>query len=545
MKSEPAQSEPAPEPVETSTNQWGIIFRNTAYILAALLIFLFALDLMISSLQLLGTRAAETIILATSNPFLGLFIGLLITAVIQSSSAVTSMVVALVASGSMTIESAVPIIMGANVGTTITSTIVSLGFITRKKEFMRAVAAGTYHSFFNILTVVILFPLEYYYGLLSRLSTFFASTFFNQPNEPIRTQFSFLGNGFSPIVNLIVTSIGNGFILAVLAIALLFGSILFFRKVLSNQLGFGSQDRFQRFFFRNRTKSFAWGLLTTAAIRSSTVTTSLVVPLVAKKLVKLREAAPFIMGANVGTTITAFIAAAFNSNAAISIAISHFLFNFIGVIFFLPTPIIRDIPIRLAKGLGRLTLKYRLAGFVYLLLTFFFIPFTLIYAHRDVAEVRELTYEKNDFTKRERTFYKIVTRSYQNQQVSSWIVYDQMQPDPSTPLQIYSVYRRKNVIFMDNELFELNKPGFCRDGEEKTGKYQLCIREIIPYIAVQPGLEFDSVYVFEKKFYRPSPDSISNLIYVSGRENMIVKKEKRNSKGQVLVTETLFNRQQK
>src|SRR6267378_337887 len=140
---------------------WKIFLRNTASIIAALLIFLFALDLMISSLQYLGKVAAESIILATSNPFTGLFIGLLITALIQSSSAVTSMVVALVASGSMTIEGAVPIIMGANVGTTITSTIVSLGFITRKKEFMRAVAGGTYNSLFNILTVFIMFPLEY------------------------------------------------------------------------------------------------------------------------------------------------------------------------------------------------------------------------------------------------------------------------------------------------------------------------------------------------------------------------------------------------
>src|SRR6478609_9835750 len=158
------------ESIPSEQNRWRLILKNTAYILAALFIFLFALDLMISSLQHLGKTAAETIILATSNPFTALFIGLLITAIIQSSTATTSMTVALVASGSLTLESAVPIIMGANIGTTITSTIVSLGFIGKKKEFSRAVAAGTYHDFFNILTVVILFPLEYYYGFLSSLS---------------------------------------------------------------------------------------------------------------------------------------------------------------------------------------------------------------------------------------------------------------------------------------------------------------------------------------------------------------------------------------
>ncbi|MEJ0057407.1 MAG: hypothetical protein WDN75_18170 [Bacteroidota bacterium] len=87
--------------------RWKTILRNTAYIVGALLIFLFALELMLSSLQFLGKTAAETIILATSNPFTALFIGLLITAIIQSSTATTSMTVALVASGSLTLESAV------------------------------------------------------------------------------------------------------------------------------------------------------------------------------------------------------------------------------------------------------------------------------------------------------------------------------------------------------------------------------------------------------------------------------------------------------
>ena len=104
--------QPIPDPAPTPPLSWKVVVRNTAYIIGALLIFLFALELMLSSLQHLGKTAAETIILATSNPFTALFIGLLITAIIQSSTATTSMTVALVASGSLTLESAVPIIMG-------------------------------------------------------------------------------------------------------------------------------------------------------------------------------------------------------------------------------------------------------------------------------------------------------------------------------------------------------------------------------------------------------------------------------------------------
>ena len=541
-KSIPTESEIEITPTE---NRWKIILRNTLYILAALFIFLFALDLMISSLQHLGKTAAETIILATSNPFTGLFIGLLITAIIQSSSATTSMVVALVASGAITLEGAVPIIMGANVGTTITSTIVSLGFITKKNEFRRAVAAGTYHDFFNILTVIILFPLEYYFGFLSGLASTIASYLFNQPIVPPKGNFSLLGSGFNPIIDFLVSSIGNGFLLALVSFGLLFGSILFFRKVLTNLLGFGSQERFQQFFFQHPLKSFGWGLITTAAIRSSSVTTSLVVPLVAKKVVKLRKAVPFILGANIGTTITAFIAAMSNSNTAISIAIAHFLFNFIGVLIFFPIPFVKDIPIRLASGLGRLTLKYRLAGFLYVILMFFFIPFTLIYLNKDAVAIHELTYEKQNFKTQHKEYYKIVTKTYQNQSITSWSIYDQLKDDHQDPSKIISVYRKRNMLFINNELYELNKPGFCKDGEDENGRYRMCIRDIMPRLVINPTLSVDSVYVFEKQQYQPSEDSISSWSYISATQNILVKKETRDKSGKVFSKEELFSVEKK
>lgn len=512
--------------------RWKTFLRNTAYILAALVIFLIALELMLSSLQHLGRTAAETIILATSNPFTALFIGLLITAIIQSSTATTSMTVALVASGSLTLESAVPIIMGANVGTTITSTIVSLGFLPKKKEFRRAVAAGTYHDFFNILTVIILFPLEYYFQFLSRLSLYIATTFFNQPIGPIQGNFSLLG-GLSEITDWLVTIIGNGFVLIVLSLVLLFGSILFFRKVLTNLLGFGSPERFQRFFFRSPLKSFAWGVLTTAAIRSSSVTTSLVVPLVAKKIVKLPSAVPFILGANIGTTISAFVAAMVNSNTAISIAIAHFLFNFFGVLIFFPIPGLKEIPIKLANGLGRLTLKYRLAGLLYLLVMFFFIPFSLIYFNRDAVTVTELTYQRTE--NNQKSFFTVIVKTFENQSLSSWIVYKGEKS--SEPAQIYSVHKRNNLLIINNELFEMNKPGFCRDGEDGKGKFKMCISEILPQLSMGTELSFDSVFVFEKRHEGLHSDV--TLYYISATANLLVKKEMRDALGNLTTREVL------
>jgi solute carrier family 34 (sodium-dependent phosphate cotransporter) len=359
--------------------------RIFLYIAGALLLFFFALDLMISSFQHLGKEIVQTFINATLNPFTGLFIGLLITAILQSSSTTTALAVAMVGSGSLTLESAVPIIMGANVGTTITSTIVSLGFINRKKEFKRAVAAGTYHCFFNLLTVLILFPLEYYYGFLSSISANIAGYFFSPGSRGNTSEISGWWSGFSPVIDLLVLWISNGFVLVTLSFVLLFTSILLFRKVISDLLKARSPEAFSRFFFDNGIKSFGWGTLTTAAIRSSTITTSVVVPIVAKKIASLRQAAPFIMGANVGTTITAFIAVILNANAsgAASIAIAHFLFNLIGVLIFFPIPALRKLPIELANGLGKISLRYPLACFVFILLTFFCIPFSLIYFNQD------------------------------------------------------------------------------------------------------------------------------------------------------------------
>ena len=315
-----------------------------------------------------------------NNPFVGLFIGLLITAILQSSSTTTSLAVAFVASGAITPQSAVPIIMGANIGTTITAMIVSLGFISKKKEFKRATAAASYHVFFNLLTAAVLFPLEYNGEFLSRLSGKISQQIFAPAAKLVPVPG--LPKGiFDQLAELLNRFLPSPFIVIAAALILLFLSILLFRRLISNLLKAKSPEAFSRFFFTNHWKSFGWGLLTTAAIRSSTITTSIVVPIVAKKIATLKQAAPFIMGANVGTTVTAFIAASFYgyTQSAVSIAIVHFLFNFIGVILFLPIPFLNMIPLRLAAGLGKITMRYRLAGFIFLLLIFFIIPFSLIY----------------------------------------------------------------------------------------------------------------------------------------------------------------------
>lgn len=506
------------------TSTWWPRIQKTLYILGTLILFVFALDLMISSLQHLGKTAAETILLATSNPFTGLFIGLLITAMIQSSSTATSLVVALVASGSITIDSAIPILMGANIGTTITSTIVSQGFINKKKEFRRAVSAGTYHDFFNILTALILFPLEYYYGFLSNLSGYITSNFFTIGRATDPGVYTPLWTGFTPVIDFLVNLIPSGFLLALFSFGLLFSSILLFRRLISRLLMASSPQKFSRFFFKNNAKSFFWGLVTTAAIRSSTITTSVVVPIVAQKIITLRKAAPFILGANMGTTITAFIAAALNasSSSAITIAIAHFLFNLIGVMIFYPIPFLRNIPLALANGLGKLTMQYRLAGIVHILVIFFFIPFSLIYLNRDSTEVLELTYKQVNHRTGEISTYRIISKQQVNSQSGEWLVFRRNTIDPD---EIFPVYKKNNVLFINKEMIPFNEPGFCWDGENKEGKYQLCVVEIQSRFMLNQELAFDSVYIYSQRYY-DHPDSVTSRVYVSARYPVVLKTER-------------------
>jgi sodium-dependent phosphate cotransporter len=499
-------------PLQPASQNWEQT-RKILYILGTLVLFVFALDLMISSLQNLGSTAAEAILLATSNPFTALFIGLLITAMIQSSSTATSLVVALVASGSITIDSAIPIIMGANIGTTITSTIVSLGFINKKKEFRRAIAAGTYHDFFNILTVSILFPLEYYNGFLSNLSGWITENFFTVSKSSSPSAFTPLWSGFNPIIEFLVNVIPSGFLLALFSFGLLFLSILLFRKLISELLMASSPEKFSRFFFKNTVKSFFWGLVTTAAIRSSTITSSVVVPIVAQKIITLRKAVPFILGANMGTTITAIIAATLNANSssAITIALAHFLFNLIGVLVFFPIPFLRNIPMAMAIGLGRLTIRYRLAGFVYILVVFFFVPFSLIYLNKDSTQVLELTYKKTNHISGEESSYRIVSKQQMRSQSGEWLVYRRNTIDPD---EIFPVYKKNNVLFINKEMILFNEPGFCWDGENKEGKYQLCVNEVLPRYTINETLQFDSVYVYTQRYY-DHPDAVVSTVYVS------------------------------
>ncbi|MEM9832243.1 MAG: Na/Pi symporter [Bacteroidota bacterium] len=348
-------------------------------VIGAVMIFMLSINLLSHSFQGIREDVASSILLVTTNPFIGLFIGLLLTAVIQSSSISTSIIVALVGSGTISLSAAVPIVMGANVGTTLTSTIVSLSYITHKRAFRKAISAGVVHDVYNIILVVLLFPLEHYYQALSRTSLWLVNSL---SITNVQSDDNLVYLGFSPDGGLgesFLDTIGINWLLLILSFSMLFFSIKYISNIISKSLIGESKDKLKEYLFHNPYKAFLWGGTLTAAVQSSSITTSLIIPLVATSKVSLMKSFPFIIGANIGTTITALVASFFATEVAVSIAIVHLLFNLLGVLIFLPLSSMRRIPVTIAAFFGHLTLRNRLYGFLYIILMFFIIPFLLIY----------------------------------------------------------------------------------------------------------------------------------------------------------------------
>jgi sodium-dependent phosphate cotransporter len=360
------------------SNKGLIVFQ----MLLAFVLFMFSIDLLTMSMVKLNNNLAEELFQATNNPFVGLFVGLLITALVQSSSMVTSMIVAVVASGNLTLMQAVPLVMGANVGTTLTSTLVAFSYIMKKGEFKRALNAGVVHDIFNILTVMILFPLEIYLNFLSRSASFLTNTFFDA-NTKFTGEYTYNVLFTRPLTTWLVDFLNSPIFGLILSILLVFFSIKFLSDTVFRTFISTNFEKVSRQMFKLPYVSFMYGLFFTAAVQSSTVTTSLIVPAVANRKVSLSKVFPFIIGANLGTTITAVIASIYKTEAAISIAIVHILFNFFGALVFLPFPGLRNIPVKLATFLGDQSIKRKFIGFAYILLTFFIIPFILIYFNQD------------------------------------------------------------------------------------------------------------------------------------------------------------------
>lgn len=367
--------------------QRGIIrkFLQAGLVVFFLYLFLVSIGLMGVAFKGFGKGFAENLIMTTSNPFVALFIGILATSIIQSSSTTTSIVVGMVGSGVITIGNAIPIIMGANIGTTVTNTLVSLCHFTRREEFSRAVSGATVHDFFNLVCVFIFFPLELSTGFLEKLATQMSRMFINvggfKFTSPIKLATKPAIHLIEGLLDKLLNVPQNIIYILMLAVSLmlLFLALFFIVKLMKTLVIKQVESALDDMISRNAVVGIIGGLLFTSIVQSSSITTSLLVPLIAAGILTVRGAFPIIVGANIGTTTTAILASfAIGSPSAIVIAFVHFLFNTIGAVFIYPIKIFRMIPMTLAKTLGNLASKKRRYILIYVAIVFFLIPTALI-----------------------------------------------------------------------------------------------------------------------------------------------------------------------
>ncbi|KAM4547533.1 sodium-dependent phosphate transport protein 2A-like [Fundulus diaphanus] len=392
------------------------------FLFLILYIFVCSLDVLSSAFQLAGGRVAGEIFQENailSNPVAGLVVGILVTVLVQSSSTSTSIIVSLVSSGLLDVQSAIPIIMGSNIGTSVTNTIVALMQAGDREEFERAFAGATVHDCFNWLSVLVLLPVETISGVLRRLSQAAVNTLHLSSGDDAPELLKVLTEPLTKLViqldKSVLTAVAKGdkiernkslvkhwcihlfvdcsmsdlaigLILLSCSLLVLCSCLILLVKLLNSLLKGQVANAINRVINTDFPFPFTWvagylallvGAGMTFLVQSSSVFTSAITPLIGIGVISLERAYPLTLGSNLGTTTTALLAALASPGdklaAATQVALCHFFFNLLGILLWYPIPVTR-LPIRMACALGKHTARYRWFAVLYLLLCFLLFP---------------------------------------------------------------------------------------------------------------------------------------------------------------------------
>ena len=357
--------------------------RPVRAVLVFLLIYVFLVGVstLEAGIKVMGADTQARLFDNVDNPIAGLCVGILGTVLVQSSSASTSVIVGLVASGALGVDAAVPMIMGANIGTTVTNTLVALGHVRQSNEFRRAFAAATVHDFFNVMAVAILLPLELLTGWLSSIAEWISDALVGSAGadweSPIK---KWVKEPVGWIKDGLANSIDNvnvlGTVMVIIGLVVVLSSLIFITRNMKALIAERVERSMNAILGRGGGGvAMVIGLLITMAVQSSSITTSILIPMAAAGVITLRNAYPVTLGANVGTTITALLAAlAASVPAALTIALVHTTFNVVGILLLYVIPLMRPVPIMGAERLADLAVRNRMAAVAYVAGAFIVLP---------------------------------------------------------------------------------------------------------------------------------------------------------------------------
>lgn len=332
-----------------------------------------------------GDNARELFAFA-SNPVIALVVGLVATALMQSSSTVTSIIVGLVAGG-LPLGIAIPMVMGANIGTSLTSTLVSLGHVRNSDEFRKAFAAATVHDSFNLCAVALLLPIEILFRPLERIATALAQLLYSDASLSM-SDVNFMSALLAPASQVLelatswLPGVFAGIALIVIGIGLILFVVSRIGKILRSLLVGKARDIMHAAVGKGPIAGMASGTAITVLVQSSSTTTSLIVPLAGTGVFTIQQVYPFTLGSNIGTTITALLAATAISgpmaDTALAIALVHLFFNLLAIVLIYGIPFTRNIPIQMAETLAMSAMGSKWYVVAYIAGVFFLIPLLLI-----------------------------------------------------------------------------------------------------------------------------------------------------------------------
>lgn len=422
-------------------------FRYIFFSIFKIIVFIILLYMFLLSLSFLAIgftlispyalKAKEIAHFLLKNPLGSLAIGVLATAIMQNATATTSIVVTMVGVGIIPLETAVPIIMGSNIGTCLTNIFIALAVSKDPYEYKRAFSAAIINDLFNLFTTAILLPLEIFTNFLSILSQNLTEFMTNGKDE--FQHVNFVAYFLDPVVDLFilldkekVTTInmnsnntqialrccgkdfqlngtnatqicnecdywcmpmleafgdgGTGIFWIIVSLAIhlgsLFGIVKIFSVLIEGPISEGirkvlNASLFGSWKILNNTLLFILSFQITLVVQSLDIVTATLVPLCGIGIINLQRTYVMTLGSNLGTTVTGILSALTqtgpNLKKSLEIALVYTFFNLFGILFWLPIPSLQ-FPITIGKIFGNLIFKYKWLTYVYSISVYFLIP---------------------------------------------------------------------------------------------------------------------------------------------------------------------------
>jgi sodium-dependent phosphate cotransporter len=240
------------------------------------------------------------------------------------------------------------------------------------------------HDFFNLIAVFIFLPLEILFHPLEKLAHLLTGTLvgfsggkFQSPVKIITKPLIDLISGFMKSEFHLGEKVTGALMIAI-SLVLIFLSLLFLVKMLRSMLAKKIENAIDVIVGNSGIIGIFIGFIITSIVQSSSVTTSIVVPLIAAQVMSLETGFSITLGANVGTTTTALIASLAGGQAGLTIALVHLLFNVSGILAIYPLPALRRVPLYFARMLAASAAKSPIYALLYVFFIFFVLPGILI-----------------------------------------------------------------------------------------------------------------------------------------------------------------------